>query len=221
MSRRLRVVSLILVAIVLLIAAGVLLAYRSSQYVPPFYRDAIAVDLAVQRHANDQVLQQATALASDLQKRGHWAAVFTAEQINGWLAVDLVENYRDSLPPEIEAPRVDITSTAIILACRLHWGGVSSVVSLTVEPYMAGANVLALRFRSARAGRLPIPLRRGLDAIDAAARDSNLQVKWRQADGDLVAMLSILPPRDVRHKTVRLEMLRLEAGKIYVAGSTE
>ncbi len=49
---------------------------------------------------------------------GHWSAVFTDEQINGWLAADLPEKFPQLLPPEIQDPRVVFAPGQLQLACR-------------------------------------------------------------------------------------------------------
>ena len=89
---------------------------------PAFYRKAMDIDRAVLGKGSDRMLQQTTALASAVQKAGHWEALFTAEQINGWLAVDMVRNHPHTLPPELHDPRVAIDPERITVACRFDHG---------------------------------------------------------------------------------------------------
>jgi hypothetical protein len=207
--------------VLVLIVGGLFLLYRATQHVPEFYRQAIAVDPAVQEKASDQMLRQATALASDVKKPGHWEAVFTAEQINGWLAVDLVRNHPDALPSSLRDPRVAIEPGEITLACRFQQGNASSVLTLAVEPYLAEPNVLALRFRGARAGLVPMPLSQVVDRVTDAARHTDLRLQWRQNGGDPVALISLPQPRDPSGKVVRVEVLEVRQGAVYVSGTTE
>jgi hypothetical protein len=205
---------------VLLLALLLLLClYLAAQYEPVFYREALEADPAEQEKASDQMLQQATALASALKKEGFWEAVITAEQINGWLAVDMVKNHPNALPPTLRDPRVTIGPDAITVACRFEQDGQSSVISLTVEPYMSEPNVLALRIVKARAGLLPMPLDKIFDRLSQAAHDMQLHLEWRQAGGHPVALLT-LPAAEDNGRQVRIETLRLGDGEIYVAGST-
>jgi hypothetical protein len=83
---------------------------------------------------------------------------------------------------------------------------------------MAEPNVIAMRFVNARAGLLPIPLGNVLDRFTQAARDMQWHIAWRHAGNDPVAMLSFPPSDDER--PMRIEMLRLGEGEIYVAGNT-
>ena len=54
-----------------------------------------------------------------LTKAGHWEIRFTADEINGWLAVDLVKNHPNALPPTLKDPRVSIDPN------EYHRGGLS------------------------------------------------------------------------------------------------
>jgi hypothetical protein len=206
---------------ILLVAAGLSALYAATQHVPEFYRQAIAADPAAQRQQSEQMLQQATALMSSFKKQGHWEAVFTAEQINGWLAVDMVQNHPDTLPSSLHDPRVAIEPDRMTLACRFRWGPFSSVLNLTVDPYLAESNVLALRIRNARAGLLPMPLGKVLDHISETARHTDLRLTWRRVGGDPVALISLPAPGDPDGEVVRIETLQLGRGEIYVAGTTQ
>lgn len=221
MRKKLRIAALICCGLLLLIAVATFVLYRASQQTPPFYREAMAATPAVQRKASDEMLQQATALASDVGQRGQWQALFTAEQINGWLAVDLIENHPNVLPKKLSDPRVAITRDRITVAGRLQRGNFTSVVSLTVEPLLPKPNVLGLRILGARAGSLPVPLGEILDRISAVAREANVDLRWQQVDGDPVLLISIAPPRKEGERSVRIEQLRVDQRGIFLSGSTE
>ena len=108
-----------------------------------------------------------------------------------------------------------------MLACRYEEWIVSTVLTLTVEPYVPEENVLALRIVKARAGMVPMPLGKVLDAISDAARQSEWRLQWRQAGGDPVALLSTPPPDNAGDLAVKIETIRLGKGEIFVSGSTE
>ncbi len=215
-------------AVLLLVACGLLLVlvivifslYAASHYVPAFYRQAVAIDPRTQEDASHRMLQQATALDGAMKEKGDWKALFTADEINGWLAVDLVRNHPNALPPTLRNPRVSITRNQVTVACLAESNHYWSVVSLTVEPYLPEPNVLALRIVRARAGLLPVPLRQVLDWLTQAAQNLQLHLQWRQAGGDPVAMLSLPADRAADARRVQVQTLRLGEGKIYVAGTT-
>jgi hypothetical protein len=204
-------------AMTLLVAAVAF--YLGLKRVPEFYREALVQDDAKARAASDKVIQRTSLLASDLNKAGRWQVLFTAAEINGWLAVDLVENRPIELPPGFEEPRVAITPTQVLLACRVRQFGVSSVVSLVIEPYLARPDVIGLRFRGVRAGSIPLPLRQLLDGLTRQAEQNNLLVEWRQDGGDPVALISFGPPRGNQRRQIHIDKVSLADGMIYVAGT--
>jgi hypothetical protein len=205
----------------LLLAATMAGVYWASKRVPRFYRDALELEPAAQRQASDQLLENASALASNASKEGRWSALFTADQINGWLAVDAVENHPELLSAEISSPRVLIQPSRATFACRHGQGSLSSVVTLSVQLYLVEPNVIALRIERARAGVLPIPLTRILDGVTEAAMRLKLHLAWRQVDGDPLALITIPPTRDRDDTEYQLEALELRDGEIYLAGRTQ
>lgn len=217
MKLRLAAIAASLLAV---LAVGLLgWAYWASRQVPEFYQEALELKPEVQRIANDELLEQATALASDVRKEGQWQALFTADQINGWLAVDLARNYPDLLPAGSSDPRVLIRSGSATVACRYKDRTLDTVVSLDLEVYLNEPNVVSLRLRNARAGAIPVPLGKFLDRV-AAAADARIDLRWLQAEGDPVAVVTLLPPRDDEDRLYQLESLELREGEVYVAGRT-
>jgi hypothetical protein len=216
----LRIAIVIGSGLLVLVVSGGVAVYRASQQVPEFYQQAIKADTTRQAAASKQMLQQATTLVSDAQKTGQWQAEFTDEQINGWLAVDLVKNHGDALPPEIKEPRVAIRPNGASIGWRWQSEELSTVFSLDVELYLAEPNVVALAIRGAHAGRVPLPLTKILDEVSTAAGNLNLHVRWLKAEGDPVALVTIPPPEDDDKKLIVVETLELRQGSIFLAGKT-
>lgn len=220
MRKWLPIAAAVLVVLLLVAAGAFWFAYRASQQVPEFYQRAMAVEPAVQQAGSDQMLQRSTALVSDAKKAGRWQALFTEEQINGWLAVDLVQNHSNALPPTISDPRLSIEPDRVTLACRVRQGRWHSVLSLTIDVYLSAPDTVALRFRKARAGTMPLPLDSLLAQAAESARRARWRVNWSQSDGDPVALLP-LQPVDKNHATLNIDTLSLRKGEIYVAGTTK
>jgi hypothetical protein len=218
-SRRLRLSLLVLGCPLILAAIALLAVLVAARHEPAFYRKALEADPAELSKGSDRMLRQAAALQSTGQREGRWEASITAVEINGWLAVDLPKNHPDALPPTLHDPRVAISPNGINIGCRFD-GSVTSVLSLTVQPYLAEPNVIALRIVRARSGALPIPLGRVLDWFSEAARAGQLQLQWRRTGDDPVALIS-LPVDDDSDRTVRIDAVELRDGEIYIAGSTE
>ncbi|MGD0516997.1 MAG: hypothetical protein ABSA26_05620 [Thermoguttaceae bacterium] len=221
MSRRLRLTIWIGCGVSAVLIAGLVGVFFALRYEPKFYRDALSVASEAREEGSDQMLQRMAALVSGVRKPGKWQARFTAEQINGWLAVDFVKNHHGALPPLFHDPRVSIGPDGIVLACRYDGGIVSTVLTLTVEPYVPEENVLALRIIRVRAGLVPMSLEKVLDGITDAARRSEWRIEWRQTAGDPVALLWAPPPDDAGDLAVKIETIRLGKGDIFVSGFTE
>ena len=217
-------IALVLVAVlVTLLVTGGVVAYRYTQRVPEFYEQALLLEPTRARATSREMVQQATGLAREARKPGDWQAIFTAEQINGWLAVDLVENHSGALPKEVAEPRVAIDPGTATVACRYSGPSFTSVLSLDVDLSLAEANTVAIRLRRVRAGAMPLPISQVLEIFQTAARDLQWPVEWRQIDGDPVALISV--PSVVKHEgrkvSLQLESLELRDGEIYIAGRSE
>ena len=210
------------------IACGVLIlcgaigyyAYDASQTAPEFYRQALAVDREVQEVASDEMLHQAIELYNDVQKEGDWEAIFTTEQINGWMAVDMQANHPDLLPDYVFEPRVYIDEKGLKLGCKYESKRVSTIFSLDMDMYLAEENVIALRIRNAKAGALPLPLNKVLKGVAEGAQRLKLKVEWRTIENDPVAMITIAPPKSAEDMKVAVKVLELREGEVYVAGTT-
>jgi hypothetical protein len=207
---------------VAVIAVGIVLAiltWRAAKHVPEFYAVALEMPSEHQEQASEELLARASSLASQAQHSGRWEAAFTAEQINGWLAVDLPRNHPKLLPAEVQHPRVAITKDELLIGWRIEHPKYSGVVSLSVTPDVSAPNVLTLRVRKARAGSLPLPLDRVLEAVSEGAREARLSVRWLTVEGDPVAEITL--PEDTESRQVqRVDSVRLEEGKLLLAGTT-
>jgi hypothetical protein len=210
---------------IVLLLLGLYLALRHE---PAFYRETMATSRAALEKGSQRMLLKAAALGSVSTRSGPWEIRITAEEINGWLAVDLPKNHPTALPPTLRDPRVAIRPDEMTVACRYQQNGVDSVLSLTLQPYVGqvanrshsdDSNVAAVRIISIRAGVLPLPLNRVLQGLSQAARDMRFDLQWRNSGGDPVAIISL--PTDNNGQVVRIETLRLSAGEIYLAGRTE
>jgi hypothetical protein len=220
-GRKVRILLLVLVSLVVGAGLGAYALYRAAVQVPEFYAQAIKSDPILQRKANDEMLQQAANLANDVRKRGQWQATFTADQINGWLAVDLPNNYPEVLDADVQDPRVAIEPRRATIAALYKGSGREAVLSVNVDVYLSETNTIAVRLLSARIGTLPVPLAQVLEAVKNFATESQLEIRWAQADGDPVALIPIPPTYDENDKQMVLERLELRDGAVYVSGRTE
>ena len=188
---------------------------------PEFYAKTFDTPPEVQEQASEEMLQRATDLRNAVDRRGRWEAVFSDEQINGWLAVDLVHNHKDALPQGVSDPRVSIAPNTLQVACRYRGEGIDGVLNLTCEITVPKPNLVAIRIRSVGVGLVPLPMHQVVETVNRAALENSLILDWQRVDGDPVAMLTISPPRDANGKRVILRTLQLVDGEVYLAGETE
>jgi hypothetical protein len=225
MSRTLRVGLVFIGGLVLILITGLVVLYRAAKHVPQFYREALEADPEGQQKASKQMIQDTSDLAANLKKDGQWQARFTAEEVNGWLAVDLPKNYPDALGREFQEPRVAIAEDGVTLGCRVDQPGFRGVAWLAVDVYLQKRdpqkpNEIAVRIRKARLGAVPFPINKITEGISRGAGQAGVQVHWAQADGDPVALITLSDLRDNRGRLVEIDALQLKKGEIVVSGTT-
>ena len=134
---------------------------------------------------------RATALYSDARQAGQWNAVFTVDQINGWLATQLTEKHAGQLPDGIRDPRVAISPNVLTLGFRTSPGGIETVASVDASVFLTEDGAVAIRLMSVRAGALPLPVMQVADELAAACRELSLPVRWTQEAGQPVAVVEL------------------------------
>lgn len=208
--------TLVVTALLVAILGG---AYFAAQQVRPFYTEALDIEPEDLERGRRELESRATALYSDAQQIGHWQALFTAEQINGWLATQLAQNTEtpDSpLPKEIRDPRVAITRDVLTLGFRTTSGGVETVISVDAAVSLTETGAVAVRLIAVRAGALPLPVLQLADELAEACQRLNLPVRWTRQDGKPVALVEIQSS-----EPIYVDAIQLDEDQLYVAGHTE
>jgi len=209
-----------LLSIVGLAAAGLGGVYVALGQEQPFYTAALAVDPLRLAAGSRELESRASALYSESRQPGGWKAAFTEEQINGWLAVQLANSFRDALPANLIEPRISIGEDSIALAFRTRRGGVDTVVTARAAIMLTDGGRLAVRLESVHAGALPLPAMQVAEDISRACRELELPVSWTQDNGQPVAIVDVSGSTGTSGKTISLAALELRSGTIYVEGET-
>lgn len=206
-----------------LLGIAVLVLYQAAQRQPTFYRQAMLVAPSEYEEAGDQLEQSVLDLHNEVRSVGRWEAVFTEEQINGWLVADMPDKFPNVLPAGTKEPRVAIDAEAVQVACKFDNGKIKTVVSMILDVDLTtDTNTLAVRVSKLRAGALPVPLKQFLDKIAVAARRGQISLQWRQIDGDPVALVTVpVTHEDYAHREIYVDTIELREGAIYLAGHTE
>lgn len=222
MRKYVRSVLIVVAVSTLMAGGGVSCLYYAAQQEPEFYQQAMRVEPQRQEQAGDELEQSVLELRNETRNPGHWEAIFTDEQINGWLAVDLPEKFAAILPPGVECPRVAVRDGLIHIAARYKDKLVESVVSLALDVDLTEEpNTVAVTIRRVRAGALPVPVRQFLDRISEGAQRGDIPLRWSQTEGDPVAFVTIPSQHEnYVHHEIFVETIELREGEIYLAGRT-
>ena len=187
-------------------------------YEPPYYRQALEADPGQQSQASQQMVAQALQLTNQVKYDPHWEALFTQEQINGYLAVELPQNHPEMLPPEVKQPRVWITSQGVYVFFRYRTGALNTVIHILVDAYVTEDHQVALHLRQVRAGMVPLPMSEVVELISQQASRLDVSLRWAQKDGRPVALIQIPPLRGNRRVVV--DSIQLERGQVLIRGRT-
>lgn len=208
----------IVLGLFLLLVAGVIPAglWLSLTREPEFYRAKIAISNRQRRAQAKRFVARSLQLRNDIANEPSWEAAFSDEQVNSWLAEDLVTHFADQIPAGVHEPRVAFESDRVTLAFQLDEGPIRSVVWIVVKVRVPEPNTLALTLEKIRAGLLPISADRFTDRITRQAQRHGLEIRWER-DGDLpVAILHYVP--DPKRSDVVLEQLQVLNGEIRLSG---
>ncbi|MBS0210666.1 MAG: hypothetical protein JSS27_17120 [Planctomycetes bacterium] len=211
--------------IVALVVVGLLIAAASGWFAlrhePDFYAKALDREPIEQEKASDAMLAQATGLASQARKPGRWSAVITADEINGWLAVDLPKNHARNIPPGVSDPRVRIVPGEARLACRYADApGGPAVISVIVDVHVAEPNVLSIRLRGLKAGAIPLPLTSVVEEVTRFTNQWQLPTQWRTQHGDPVALVDLKALLAQQDSHYQLDACEFKQGELWLAGET-
>src|ERR1700742_869588 len=130
MARKLRLALVGLTATAVLVSLALWTAYWATRQVRPFYQQALAIDPQTLERGKEELESRATALYTDAHQAGAWRALFTDEQINGWLAAELSNRSSDLGVKEshdFREPRVAISPGQLTLGFRTTQRGVDTV----------------------------------------------------------------------------------------------
>ena len=162
---------------------------------------------------------QSLQLRNDICNEPNWEAVFTDQEVNAWLAEDLVTHFADQLPPEVNEPRCSSSSTGSSSPSSCSQGGVQSVITVVARPRVPGGNTIELTLEKIRAGILPVPADNILDRIIEYARYHGVDAEWARKDGYPVVLMRYTP--HLEREDVQLEELQIRDHQIRLAGRSD
>lgn len=215
-KRRWLVAGVVLVVCAFMIPAGVWLCLSHE---PDFYRAMRSVPNDRRKKGARQFVAQSIQLRNDIINEERWEAMFSDQEVNAWLAEDLVTQFADQIPAGVREPRVAFEPDRAILAFRLDEGPFRSVVWVVVHVRVPEPNLVALTIEKIRAGVLPVPADQILERIAQHARDRGIDVRWEREAGLPVAKIRYQP--HLERRDVVLEQCQILDGHLRLVGRSE
>jgi hypothetical protein len=212
-GKRALTIGLLIVAALVAVPATI---WISLTHQPQFYRAMVQVPREKQEAEARRFVAQSLQLRNDIINEPTWEAIFTDQEVNAWLAKDLVTEFADQLPPEVHEPRIVFGLDRITLAFALDQGALRSVIWVVARPRIPEPNVLELTFEKIRAGVLPVPSEKVIDQIVEQARSHGLDVRYERVDQLPVVVVRYKPNSD--REDVLLEQVQIREGEIRLAG---
>ena len=194
-------------------------AWFSLTYQPSYYRAMVQLSQDQRERKAKHFVAQSLQLRNDICNEPSWEAIFSDQEVNAWLAEDLVTHFADQLPPEVHDPRVLFELNRIVLAFQLEKAGVQSVITVVARPRVPEGNTVELTLEKIRAGILPVPADHILDRIIEHARHHGVDVLWKRRDGYPVVVMRYTP--HLAREDVQLEELEIRTGQIRLAGRSD
>ena len=196
--------------------------WRSAGQVPDYYAAALLVSPEELAESGDVMKQELMQLEQDVHLEGDWQAVFSDEDINGWLAVEMPKQYRGLLPSQLTRPCVDLDPGRINLAAQYAGHRLRSVVNLTASIAMNESDdLMRLTLLDARAGELSVPVASLKKYFERAAAKLKVSIRWEEdAAKNQVAVVSIPRPPSLDEFDVRIDRVELQDGRCVVYGRT-
>jgi hypothetical protein len=194
-------------------------AWLSLTYEPSYYRAMVNLPKEERAGKARHFVAQSLQLRNDIVNEPSWEAIFSDQEVNAWLAEDLVTYFADQLPPEVQDPRVLFETNRVILAFHLNRNGVQSVITVVARPRVPEGNTVELTLEKIRAGILPVPADNILDRITEYVRMRGMDVHWQRREGYPVLVMKYTP--NLTREDVLLEQLEIRGGQIRLAGRSD
>lgn len=211
----------------MLLGAGIVLFFLFRAATAPVPEYQALIERTRERLASGEVEQsrqqlesQLTALYSDAQQDETWQTVLTADQLNGWLATRIPEDFPEIAEQGIFDPQLILSPATATLAMRAELHGIEAVVSLDIQPFIAEDGSLALELAAARLGSAPLPFAQIVDHLSEATGEEGLPGRWSQRNGNPVLLIDFEPLISTVEQVRTLDTVEVHEGEIIVVGST-
>ena len=215
-------IGLVMFLIVLVLGGLVWYAYQASQRVPDYYQAILEQPESEMDFAGDQFETELLELQNSAVELGTWQAIFSQDQINGWLGYDLPNKFPDSLPGSVTNPRVMLRTDEMRIVFRYESKRLSGIVECCGDLFCTqDVNQVALQIKFIRSGILNLPIANWTDEITKIFMANGLETEWIEEDGKATVLFTL--PTEVKKgssKRVVIESLEFLDGEVALQGVT-
>jgi hypothetical protein len=183
---------------------------------PRFYRNRISLPPAQRQAEAKRFVRESLQLRNDIYHEPRWQAAFSDQEVNAWLAEDLVQHFADQIPTGIHDPMIAFEMDRVTFAFEMDEGPIRSVITIVARASVPEENLLALTIEKIHAGVLPLPTTKFIPKITDEAERRGLEIHWDTDDGKPVAMIRYTP--DGKRRSIVLENVQILEGQIRLAG---
>ncbi len=201
------------IVMLVLVSSGI---WYGFSYEPTFYREVTGPTGPERVRTAERFVQQSLRLRNDIVNEPRWEAIFQQDEVNAWLAEDLVTHFADQIPPGVSKPRIIFEADRLTLAFTYDRGMVNAVVWVNAEVRVVEPNVMELTILEVRAGMVPIDPSTLLEDIVSFGQKQGLEIRRESTSEGLplvrVAYASGSPERKVALERIQLMPKRLMLG---------
>jgi len=211
---------LVLVVMLILLLCA---AYYMAQQKPEFYAKAL-----------DRKPEEAKALGSAMEQTvfdiynsalvpDQWRGELSEDEINGWLASELLEKFPELLPDEIKAPRVELSKGKLEVACRCSYKDLEGIAVGEFDLFCTDKlNQIAIRIGGIKLGIVPFPVTQFADQITEGLQRSGYESSWTEQEGDPVLLIDVPEDHLKIDESFRVEVksFDIEDQKMVITGET-
>ena len=203
-------IGLVLFLIVLVLGGLVWYAYQAAQKLPDYYQAILEQPESEMDIAGDQFETEMLELQNSAIELGTWQAIFSQDQINGWLGYDLPNKFPDSLPAAITDPRVMLRTDEMRIVFRFESKRLTGIVECCGDLFCTqNVNQIALQIKFIRSGVLNLPIANWTDEITKIFRANGLETEWVEEDGKATVLFT-MPTHVKKNSTKRLVIEAVE-----------
>lgn len=196
--------------------------WQALSFVPHFYLQAEPPPGPARQQASRRFESQLHNLfVNDIRYETNWQATVQGQELNSWLAEDLIRsNLVSLLPPRISEPRIVFRQDRVLIGCWYDVAGFRGLVSLELRVWLAPQepNTIVLQVERFRFGAIPLAAKLLQEEIGERVRQQNVKVLWYRYQGLPTVVLRL--QADQREPSILLQALEVADGRLVFRGQS-